>query len=174
MTSLLLALFLPLAQPASCADEPFGKNLHQKFQVKACTTCHDFHDAPREGLGLKSHKGRPPVMCAKCHTAKVTGFVHEDDWFARPGLYMSGMTAKETCELIKEALNARFKSPALLARELEKHLLEDPRVLWSIDGATPNSGMLPGGKKDDDLVKGGLQEWTEQVRAWVAGGMKCE
>lgn len=174
MTSLPFAVLLALARPASCADDAFGAKLHAKFQVKACTACHDFHDEPRAGLALKGHKGRSPVTCAKCHSAKVTGFVHEDDWFARPGLYMSGMTAKEACELIKEGLNAKFKSPALLARELEKHLLEDPRVLWSIDGATPNSGMLPGGKKDDELVKGGLQEWTEQVRAWIAGGMKCE
>jgi len=43
-----------------------------------------------------------------------------------------------------------------------------------IEGATPNSGMLPGGKKEKDLVKEGLPKWKEQVRAWIQGGMKCQ
>jgi len=44
----------------------------------------------------------------------------------------------------------------------------------AIEGATPNSGMLPGGRKEKDLVKECLPKWKEQVRAWKQGGMKCQ
>jgi hypothetical protein len=49
-----------------------------------------------------------------------------------PELYTSGMDAKTTCEKIMEVLFAKFKSRQLLARGLEHHLIEDPRVLWAL------------------------------------------
>lgn len=57
---------------------------------------------------------------------------------------------------------------------MEHHLLEDPRVLWGIEGATSESGNLPFNKKETDLVEGGLDEWEKEVKAWIEGGMKCE
>ena len=51
-------------------------------------------------------------------------------------------------------------------------------LAWSItagiEEATPNSGMLPGGEKEKDLVKEGLTKWKDQVRAWIQRGMKCQ
>lgn len=151
----------------------FGTHLHAKFQVKACTVCHDFFAKERRGLAFNTHEGRTPEMCVMCHSREVTGFEHEEEWFARPELYTSSMTARQACEAIKKAMHAEFKSPALLAWDLEKHLFEDPRVLWGIEGATPNSGMLPEDKRQADLVKGGLAQWKEQVRAWISAGMEC-
>lgn len=55
----------------------------------------------------------------------------------------------KTCRTIKFAMNARFKSKALVAKQIEKHLFEDPRVLWGIKGATPNSSNLPEDKKEN-------------------------
>lgn len=170
----MFALFLLCSGAPSFAGESgFSTHLHKKFQVKACTVCHDFFEKKSKGLSFKDHKGRTPDMCVLCHTQEVTGFKNTDDWFARPGLYTSAMSARQACEAIKTAIHARFKHPSLVARELEKHLLEDPRVLWGIEGATANSGMLPEDKKETDLVKGGLELWKEQVRAWIEGGMKC-
>jgi len=148
--------------------------LHAKFQVKACTTCHDFFDKERGGLSFKSHEGRTPDMCVYCHTMNVTGFKQPDEWFAQPGLYTSGMDSQQTCETIKTALHAKFKNKELIARQLERHLFEDPRVLWGIEDATPNSGMLPSNKKEKDLVKEGLTKWKDQVRSWIQGGMECQ
>ena len=62
-----------------------------------------------------------------------------------------------------KVLNTKFKSKDLFARDLEHHLLEDPRVLWGIEGATPKSGDLPFKKKKIDMVEGGLDEWKKQV-----------
>lgn len=152
----------------------FSSHLFAKFQVKACTTCHDFHSQSRSGLSLTTHKGRSPESCASCHRQGVTGFEHPEEWFARPGLYLSGMGAKETCETAKAALNGKFMSQALLARTMKKHLFEDPRILWGIEGATPDSGRLPSGKVEADLVKGGLELWKAEVTAWIDSGMKCE
>lgn len=170
MLQSLLMIFL---SPAWAADGDFSRHLFKKFQVKACTTCHDFHEKKRGGLAFKSHKDRTPDMCAACHSKDVTGFRHEEEWFARPGLYTSGMTAKQTCEAVKTALHAKFKSPELLKRDVEKHLFEDSRVLWAIEGATPQSGNLPEEKREADLVKGGLGEWKAHVSAWIGAGMPC-
>ncbi len=57
---------------------------------------------------------------------------------------------------------------------MENHLFNDPRVLWAIEGAIPNSGKLPFNKQEADMVKGGMKEWKFQVMAWINGGMKCE
>lgn len=160
--------------PALADDSDFSTHLHAKFQVKACTTCHDFFEKNLDGLSYKSHKGRAPSACVACHTRKVTSFKDADDWFAMPGLYLSRMSARQTCEAVMDAVHAKFKNPTMVARQLRKHLLEDPRVLWGIEGALPTSGVLPQGKKQADLVKGGLQEWEKQVNAWIDGGMKCE
>ncbi|MDD5287268.1 MAG: hypothetical protein PHD54_15565 [Desulfuromonadaceae bacterium] len=155
-------------------DGNFSTQLYAKFQTKGCTTCHDFFEKGRKGLAFSSHKGRTPDMCVLCHTQEVTGFKHADEWFAQPALYTSAMNSEQTCEATKTALHAKFKNNALLARQVELHLFADPRVLWGIEGATPNSGMLPGGGKEKDLVKEGLVKWKEQVTAWIRGGMKCK
>ena len=160
---------------ASADDTKFSTNLHAKFHVKACTVCHDFYEQDKNGLALNSHAKRLDVnRCQKCHNSKVNSFEHPEDWFARPGLYTSGMDARETCEKTKEALHAKFKSDDLLAAQMEKHLFEDPRVLWGIEGGLPNSGKLPFKKEETDLVKGGMKEWKTQVKAWIEGGMKCD
>ena len=172
--SLPISLILSFSL-AQADDTLFSTHLYAKFQVKACTTCHDFYEQNKDGLAFKSHAKRLDVnRCKRCHSEKITGFEHVGDWFAQPGLYTSGMDAKETCEKTKKAFHAEFKSDELLATQMEKHLLSDPRVLWGIEGATPNSGKLPMNKQELDLVKGGMEAWANQVMAWINGGMKCE
>lgn len=167
---LLLAVW---STPAHAADALFATHLYPKFQAKACTGCHDFFSKKLHGRALGSHKGRGPEDCADCHDRDTTG-MDDEEWFARPGLYTSGMTVKQTCEAIKVALQAAFKSKKLQAKQMEKHLLEDPRILWAIEGATPRSGQLPDNLRELGLVPGGLIEWKAQTQAWIAGGMRCE
>lgn len=172
---LIVAALLVWGVAAQAADATlFSTNLFAKFQVKACTICHDYHSQERGGIAFASHKGRSVESCKACHRQAVTGFEHPEEWFAQPDLYESGMDARETCETIKKALHAEFKSQALLARQMKKHLFEDPRVLWGIEGATANSGKLPSNKAETDLVKGGMDLWKAEVNAWIDGGMKCE
>lgn len=172
---LIVAGVLAWGVAAHAADDTlFSTNLFAKFQVKGCTVCHDYHTQELGGLAFASHKGRSPESCASCHRQGVTGFEHPEEWFAQPGLYESGMDARQTCETTKKAQNAKFKSQALLTSQMKKHLLEDPRVLWGIEGATADSGRLPSGKVEADLVKGGLERWKADVTAWIEGGMKCE
>ena len=171
---LLAVVLMSWGLPALAGDSNFSAHLQAKFQVKACTVCHDFFEKKLGGLSFKSHKGRTPDMCVGCHTQDVTGFKEEDEWFAMPGLYLSRMNSRQTCQAVMSALHAKFKNPTMVARQLKKHLFEDPRMLWGIEGALPNSGMLPEDKRQTDLVKGGLQEWEKQVNAWIEGGMKCK
>ncbi len=171
--ALLLIILAPLS--ARAGDHVFSRRLYPKFQTRACTVCHDFYERTRNGLAFSSHRKRlDPNRCPKCHNAGVTGFKHPEEWFAMPGLYTSGMSPRQTCKKIKEALHARFKSDRLIAAQVERHLFTDPRVLWGIEGATEKSGRLPFKKREKDLVKGGLDEWGKEVRMWTAGGLECE
>lgn len=172
--AIFVVIVLTCSISALADDSNFSTHLFAKFQAKGCTTCHDFFEQERGGIAFNSHMGRTPDMCVFCHTQEITGFRHADEWFAQPGLYTSGMDSQQTCEAIKITLHAKFKNKAMVARQLEIHLFEDPRVLWGIEGASPNSGMLPGGKKEQQLVKEGLTKWKDQVRAWIQGGMKCQ
>jgi hypothetical protein len=172
--SIFVAVLLTWSSSALADDSNFSTHLYAKFQTKGCTKCHDFFEKERAGLSFKSHKGRTPDMCVLCHTQDVTGFKHADEWFSQTGLYTSGMDSQQTCEATKTSLHSKFKNKGMVARQLELHLFEDPRVLWGIEGATPNSGKLPGGEKEKDLVKEGLTKWKDQVRAWIQGGMKCQ
>ncbi len=175
MKLLLLFALLAFGEGVASADQGrFSTTLFAKFQVKGCTTCHDFHEKGRWGLAFGSHRERSVEMCVVCHSKSVTGFEHPEEWFAMPGLYTSGMDARQTCEATRSALHAKFKSRILLQKQLEKHLFEDPRVLWAIEGATPQSGVLPGGKRESDLVRGGLDRWKSDVRSWIEGGMACD
>lgn len=174
MTRVLIAIAVLLGSAVPlAADSGFSAKLFAKFQSRACTICHDFHEKQLGGLAFASHRGRSVEMCIVCHSKAVTGFRNDGDWFAQPGLYTSAMDARQTCEATKDALHGKFKSRVLLARQLETHLLEDPRVLWAIEGATPSSGVLPGGKHETGLVKGGLETWRAEVKAWIEGGMEC-
>lgn len=172
--SISVLILMVLSISASADDSRFSSHLFAKFQTRGCTTCHDLFEKERGGISFTSHVGRTPEMCVFCHTRGITGFAHADEWFAQPGLYTSGMDSRQTCEAVKTALHAKFKNREMLARQLEAHLFQDPRVLWGIEGATPQSGMLPGGKKEKDLVKEGLSVWKDQVRAWIKGGMECD
>jgi hypothetical protein len=167
-------LFAAWVAEAMADEALFRTHLWPKFQVKACTTCHDFFEKERRGLAFSTHQNRTPDTCVYCHTAGVTGFEHPDEWFAMPGLYTSDMDARQTCEATKKALHAERKSASLLARQMQSHLFTDPRVLWGIAGATLRSGRLPEGGVTTDLIKGGMDEWRKQVLAWISGGMKCE
>jgi hypothetical protein len=173
-TAVFVVVVLAWSFSALADDTNFSTHLYAKFQAKGCTTCHDFFEKGRKGLAFSSHKGRTPDMCVLCHSKEVTGFKHADDWFAQPGLYTSGMTSLQTCEATKTSQHAKFKNEEMVARQMELHLFEDPRVLWGIENATPNSGMLPDGGKENDLVKEGLTKWKAHVRAWIQGGMKCQ
>jgi hypothetical protein len=172
--SLFVTILLAWSITALAEDSNFSTHLYPKLQSKACTNCHDFFEEKLNGLAFTTHKGRSVNSCAVCHKSKITGFEHSDEWFAQRGLYTSGMDPKETCEATKAAKHAQFKNKKMVKREMLKHLLEDPRVLWGIEGATPNSGNLPKGGKQEDLVKGGFEKWEEEVRAWIDGGMVCE
>lgn len=167
-------LFSAMRNRTLQSDGRFSTRLYPKFQSKGCTHCHDFYEKRLNGLAFTSHKDRTAEKCVECHDRDVTGFTRADDWFARPGLYTSDMNAQQTCETIKAQMHASFKHPDKLARDLTEHLLESPRVLWGIAGATPKSGRLPNEKIEQDLIQGGMKQWKKEVNAWIQGGMRCD
>jgi len=156
------------------SDVTFSTHLYPKFQSKSCTTCHDFFEKKLDGLSFGTHRELTAEKCVECHDKEVTGFARPDDWFARPGLYTSDMNALQTCETIKREMHVQFKHRGKAARDMTEHLLESPRVLWGIAGATPKSGKLPKGRVEKELVQGGMEQWKKEVTAWIQGGMECK
>jgi hypothetical protein len=74
----------------------------------------------------------------------------------------TGMSARETCQLIK-----RNAPTGELSEQLKHHLLHDTRVRWAID-----SGRTPAGPRP--TVPGGYGDWERDVKAWIEGGMSCD
>ena len=64
-----LPLVLLITFGISHADDSlFNTNLFAKFQVKACTTCHDFYEQDKNGLAFTTHAKRLDVnRCKSCH-----------------------------------------------------------------------------------------------------------
>ncbi|MBL6992195.1 MAG: hypothetical protein ISR65_20590 [Bacteriovoracaceae bacterium] len=175
LTPLLLNIFSPPKKRVQIdKDTLFSTNLYPKFQARACTKCHDFYEKKLNGLSFTTHKKRVAERCIECHKQKVTGFQHPGDWQAQPGLYTSGMNAKQTCEAIKRSMKAQFKSKKILARDFVKHVFGSPRVKWGIEGATPQSGRLPEELMSGELLQGGFEKLKAEVQAWVEGGMICK
>jgi hypothetical protein len=171
---------VPLAQAATSGTASFAEHLHAKFQHPRCLNCHHFN-AP-EGMGSQPLPGEAPSApphkelsngdCRACHTQAVTGIppdVKPSEQWQAPGRDMdwTGLTAQQTCELIKQANQGTFADPAAMA----EHLQEDWLIRWAI-----TRGRVPptANPQARDRVPGGRQEWLAQVDAWIKGGMQCE
>ena len=162
--SLLLSL-LTTAMPASWAASSvqgvsFAATLYPSFQHERCLTCHQFNSRRSNGLSYTSHRNR--YLCDTCHQPQLTG-IKGGEWQAPlPRLDWSGLSALETCELIKRNAGAGDAG-----RRLREHLMHDGRIHWALD-----SGMTPAGRYP--TVEGGSMAWRQKVLAWVEGGMRCE
>lgn len=95
MKFFFVVTFLLISLPVFADDSSFSKLLYAKFQVKACTKCHDYFEQDLDGLSFKSHKERSVEMCTVCHQRSVTGFEHQEEWFAMSGLYTSAMDSTD-------------------------------------------------------------------------------
>jgi len=142
-------------RPAKFSDALFGK-----FQHARCLQCHQFNSRPNNGRVFNSHRSR--YLCDNCHTNHLTG-LPRGEWMApHEKMDWTGKSARETCLIAKQNMGTGDVN-----RKLLEHLLHDERVHWALDnGMTPN-GRFP-------AVPGGSEAWERDVRAWVAGGMRCE
>lgn len=151
--------------PAICTANPtrgasFAETLYPSFQHERCLACHQFNSKRSNGLSYTSHRNR--YLCDTCHHPRLTG-LRGGEWQAPlPRLDWSGLSPRETCELIKRNVGAGDAG-----RRLREHLLHDGRIHWALD-----SGMTPAGRYP--TVEGGSTAWHQEVLAWVEGGMRCE
>lgn len=154
-----LCLVLPTAQAAPAVK--FSEALYAKFHHDRCLQCHQFNSRKSNGRAYHSHRSR--YLCEQCHRPELTGLT-PGEWMAPGGEKMdyTGMSARETCQLVK-----RNAHTGQLDAVLEHHLLRDGRVRWAID-----SGRTPAGPRT--TVPGGAVAWERDVRAWIAGGMSCD
>jgi len=138
----------------------FAETLYPAFQHERCLTCHQFNSKRSHGLSYTTHRSR--YLCDTCHQPELTG-LRGGEWQAPlPRLDWTGLTPRETCELIKRNAGAGDAG-----RRLREHLLYDGRIHWALD-----SGLTPAGRYP--TVAGGSTAWRQVVLAWVEGGMRCE
>jgi hypothetical protein len=139
----------------------FSDALYPKFHHDRCLQCHQFNSKTSNGRSYGSHRNR--YLCENCHKSRLTGLT-PGEWMAPEGGRMdyTGKSARETCLMVLRNIGSGDKK-ALLRR----HLLQDQRVLWAIQG-----GMTPAGARE--RVPGGVDEWRRDVNAWIDDGMFCE
>lgn len=157
--SLWLVFCLPVVQAAESVK--FSQALQAKFHHDRCIQCHQFNSRKSNGRAYHSHRSR--YLCEQCHRPQLTGLT-AGEWMAPAGGRMdyTGMTARETCLLIK-----RNAATGELGEVLRHHLLQDSRVRWAVD-----SGRTPAGPRP--TLAGGYSEWERDVTAWIEGGMSCD
>lgn len=157
----VLIFDLPLVWASTAAPGTgFAETLYPLFQHPRCLTCHQFNSARSQGLSYSTHRSR--YLCDNCHHPQLTG-LKGGEWQAPLArLDWTGLTPRETCELIKRNVGG-----ADAARRLREHLLHDGRIHWALD-----SGMTPAGPRP--TPEGGSAAWQREVEAWLAGGLRCE
>lgn len=160
-----LLFLVTTVMPASWAASPvagasFAEILYPSFQHARCLTCHQFNSRRSNGLSYTSHRSR--YLCDTCHQPQLTG-LRGGEWLAPlPRLDWTGLTPRQTCELLKRNAGRGDAGQMLIA-----HLMHDGRIHWALD-----SGMTPAGWYP--TVDGGSAAWRQKVLAWVEGGMRCE
>ncbi|MEW5771337.1 MAG: hypothetical protein AB1831_13355 [Pseudomonadota bacterium] len=160
---LAFACLLALLGGARADEAPvrFADALYQKFQHPRCLTCHQFNSRRSNGKSYGSHRSR--YLCDKCHVQRLTG-LEPGEWMAPPASKMdyTGLSPRDTCELIKHNVGAGDINARLLA-----HLLHDVRIRWALESGGTPMGRMP-------TVPGGYADWARDVESWARDGMLCE
>jgi hypothetical protein len=153
-------LLLAASTTGTAAPVTFGDSLYARFQHPRCLSCHQFNSRHHNGRAFGSHLNR--YVCKQCHQPGLIGLAPDSDWQAPLNMDYTGLSAADTCRLIKQRIG--FDPDG---RKLAGHLLNDARIRWGLE-----SGMTPNGKKP--TVPGGVAQWSLEVEAWVRDGMRCE
>lgn len=141
---------------------------------KRCMNCHPAGDRPLQGAdshihhfnvqrGEDSH-GAISLKCSTCHQSEnndYSGLPGAPHWHLAPrSMAWEGLNRVE----IAQAILDRNKNGDRSLEEIEKHLTEDPLVLWAFNPGLNNEGE----PREKPPVS--LEKYIEAVKQWIAEG----
>lgn len=163
----------PIAEQNNPEATPFDQMM-EVIAHKRCVNCHPAGDRPHQGedshvhnfnvqRGMDGH-GVPAVQCATCHQTEnnlSSGVPGAPHWHLAPrSMGWEGMSPIE----IAQAMTDPQRNGGRSIEEIEKHLTEDPLVLWVFEPGVNNEGIP---REKPPLTK---DEFIAAVKAWVAEG----
>lgn len=155
------------------AATPFDQMM-QVVAHKRCVNCHPAGDRPRQGedshlhnfgvqRGTEGH-GLEALSCNTCHQTEnnlSSGVPGAPHWHLAPrSMGWEGLSKVE----IAQAMLDRSKNGGRSLQEIEKHLTEDPLVLWVFDPGVNHQGIP---REAPPISKA---SYIKAVKAWVAAG----
>lgn len=176
----LLGSSFTLAQPSERGEEEISASLNAFDQMmlvvahKRCVNCHPSGDEPKQGEDSHVHRfgvqrgadghGVAALTCNTCHQEEnnldsgVPGAPH---WHLAPrSMGWEGMNRVE----IAQAMVDPARNGGRSIQEIEKHLTEDPLVLWVFDPGVNHEGIP---REKPPITK---EEYIAAVKTWVETG----
>jgi hypothetical protein len=145
------------------------------LQHPRCLNCHQ-QNVPLQGDTRRLHiplvvrgtddHGVGAMRCGNCHNEKenneasgVPGAGGPGDWSLAPvSMLWQGLSSEDLCRMLKDSAgNGNRDGPKLI-----HHMETDPRVQW---------GWNPGSARTKVPIP--RDEFIDQMKTWVAGGMVC-
>lgn len=179
---ILLALLLTTpavlsAQDSGAASADPAAAFDQMMQVlthKRCLNCHPAGDRPHQGEDGRVHRfevqrgpdghGNPALTCGACHQDQnnpYSGVPGAPHWHLAPrSMAWQGLSKTE----IARSMLDPARNGGRTAAEVERHLLEDPLVLWAFEPGVDHEGTpreAPPVSKEDFIAA---------VKTWFAAG----
>lgn len=141
---------------------------------KRCVNCHPAGDRPRQGEDSHLHRfgvqrgadghGVAALTCNTCHQEEnnmESGVPGAPHWHLAPrSMGWEGMSRVE----IAQAMVDPARNGGRSIQEIEKHLTEDPLVLWVFDPGVDHEGIP---REKPPISK---EEYIAAVKAWVETG----
>lgn len=163
----------PVTSEDNSTEEAFN-TMMQVIAHKRCVNCHPSGDRPRQGEDSHLHKfnvqrgssghGLPANQCGTCHQPEnndFSGVPGAPHWHLAPrSMGWEGLSRTE----IAAAMLDRSKNGNRSVTEIEKHLTEDPLVLWVFEPGVTNTGEP---REKPPVTK---EAYIQAVKTWVAGG----
>lgn len=161
------------AHPDSVISNPFDVMM-QVLTHQRCINCHPSGDRPRQGDDSHLHNfnvqrgadghGMVNAKCSSCHQSEnnnFSGVPGAPHWHLAPkSMAWEGLNRVQ----IAQAMLDKSKNGGRSVEEIEKHLTEDPLVLWVFEPGVNNLGVP---REKPPVLK---EAYIQAVKQWVAEG----
>ncbi|MEM8897119.1 MAG: hypothetical protein AAGC85_03405 [Bacteroidota bacterium] len=162
-----------LELPEEVSSEAFDQMM-AVVTHKRCMNCHPAGDRPRQGEDSHIHNfevqrgedghGTLALRCETCHQTEnnaLAGVPGAPHWHLAPrSMGWEGLSKKD----IARAIINRSKNGGRSLSEIERHMTEDPLVLWVFEPGVNNEG-IPREKPPIDK-----ETYIAAVKQWVKEG----
>lgn len=172
----------PDPSPKTAGGRTAWTQVYSVLTHPRCVNCHTATNFPQQGDDRRRHfanvvrgtdgKGVAALQCASCHqevNADTTGVPGAHGWHLAP-LSMKWQDTNDrilSSAAVCEALKDRSKNGGRDGRDLLKHHIEEPLVLWAFQPGRGIDGKLR------TLPPLTHDQFVAATRKWVDAGMPC-